>query len=129
VARDVAADFGAHPRMVDGSGLSRANVTTTHDVVDLLAGMDGTDVADEFATSLAVAGVSGTLRKRMRGSAARGRCRAKTGTLIGVSALAGYCDARGGARVAFAILMTGVTVAGAHPLQDRMAAALARYRP
>jgi serine-type D-Ala-D-Ala carboxypeptidase/endopeptidase (penicillin-binding protein 4) len=129
VAREVAAEFGAHPQMVDGSGLSRANRTTTHDVVDLLEGMDGSDVADEFTTSLAVAGRSGTLSKRMRHSAARDRCRAKTGTLISVSALAGYCEARGGARVAFAILMTGVTVTGAHPLQDRMAAALARYRP
>jgi serine-type D-Ala-D-Ala carboxypeptidase/endopeptidase (penicillin-binding protein 4) len=128
VAREVAAEFGAHPRMVDGSGLSRANTTSPHDVVDLLAGMDGSELADEFRTSLAVAGRSGTLSDRMRRTAARGRCRAKTGTLIGVSALAGYCDGRAGSRVAFAFLMTGVTVTGAHPLQDRMAAALARYR-
>jgi serine-type D-Ala-D-Ala carboxypeptidase/endopeptidase (penicillin-binding protein 4) len=128
VTREVAAEFDAFPRMVDGSGLSRANTTTPHDVVDLLAGMDGTDLADEFTTSLAVAGRSGTLSDRMRHSSARGRCRAKTGTLIGVSALAGYCDGQAGSRVAFAFLMTGVTASGAHALQDRMAAALARYR-
>jgi D-alanyl-D-alanine carboxypeptidase/D-alanyl-D-alanine-endopeptidase (penicillin-binding protein 4) len=128
VARAVAAEFGARPRMVDGSGLSRANATTPHDVVDLLAGMDGSELADEFHASLAVAGRTGTLDERMRGSAARGRCRAKTGTLIGVSALAGYCDGQDGSRTAFAFLMTGVTVHGAHTLQDRMAASLARYR-
>jgi serine-type D-Ala-D-Ala carboxypeptidase/endopeptidase (penicillin-binding protein 4) len=128
VARQVAAEFGAHPRMVDGSGLSRANATTTHDVVDLLVGMDGSEVSEEFLTSLSVAGRSGTLDERMRRTPARDRCRAKTGTLIGVSALAGYCDGRAGARTAFAFLMTGVTVTGAHPLQDRMAAALATYR-
>jgi serine-type D-Ala-D-Ala carboxypeptidase/endopeptidase (penicillin-binding protein 4) len=128
VARGVAAEFGAHPQMVDGSGLSRSNATTPHDVVDLLVGMDASEVADEFRTSLAVAGRSGTLGDRMRRTAARSRCRAKTGTLIGVSALAGYCDGRAGSRVAFAFLMTGVTVTGAHPLQDRMAAVLARYR-
>ena len=129
VIRAFATGFGAKPRVVDGSGLSRRNVTTPRDVVELLAGIDDSEVAEEFDRSLAVAGMSGTLSKRMRRSAARGRCRAKTGTLNGVSALAGYCDGRAGARLAFAFLMNGVTVLGAHPLQDRMTAALARYRP
>jgi serine-type D-Ala-D-Ala carboxypeptidase/endopeptidase (penicillin-binding protein 4) len=129
VIRTFASDYGAKPRVVDGSGLSRRNATTPRDVVELLEGVDDSDVAEEFERSLAVAGRSGTLSKRMRRTAARGRCRAKTGTLNGVSALAGYCDARAGARLAFAFLMNGVTVLGAHPLQDRMTAALARYRP
>ena len=77
----------------------------------------------------AVAGKAGTLSDRMRRSPAKGRCRAKTGTLNGVSNLAGYCSARSGARLAFAFLMSGVSVWTAHPLQDRMAAALVRYRP
>jgi D-alanyl-D-alanine carboxypeptidase/D-alanyl-D-alanine-endopeptidase (penicillin-binding protein 4) len=127
-ARAAAAPFGAQPRIVDGSGLSRGNRTTPRDVVELLAGMDASEAAEPLRTSLAVAGRSGTLWNRMRRTAARDRCRAKTGTLNGVSALAGYCDGRRGARTAFAFLMNGVTVAGAHPLQDRMAAALARYR-
>jgi D-alanyl-D-alanine carboxypeptidase/D-alanyl-D-alanine-endopeptidase (penicillin-binding protein 4) len=125
VARDVAAEFDAHPRMVDGSGLSHSNRTTPRDVVELLQGMAESDVGDEFESSLAVAGRSGTLSDRMRHTAARDRCHAKTGTLIGVSALAGYCD--GPSPTAFAFLMGGVTVAGAHALQDRMASALARY--
>ncbi|MGH2946805.1 MAG: D-alanyl-D-alanine carboxypeptidase, partial [Solirubrobacteraceae bacterium] len=129
VAREVAAGFDAHPQMVDGSGLSRRNHTTPRDVVELLAGMDASDVGDELRDSLAVAGRTGTLSKRMRRNAARGRCNAKTGTLNGVSTLAGFCEARSGARTAFAFLMNGVTVWGAHPLQDRMAGALARYRP
>jgi D-alanyl-D-alanine carboxypeptidase/D-alanyl-D-alanine-endopeptidase (penicillin-binding protein 4) len=129
VARAVATEHGASPQMVDGSGLSRANRTTPRDVVELLAGIADTDVGDELDESLADAGRSGTLSERMRRTAARGRCRGKTGTLIGVSALAGYCDGRNGSRVAFAFLMSGVTVSGAHALQDRMAAALARYRP
>jgi serine-type D-Ala-D-Ala carboxypeptidase/endopeptidase (penicillin-binding protein 4) len=78
--------------------------------------------------SLAVAGQSGTLSDRMRGTAAQGRCRAKTGTISGVSNLAGYCTSRSGARTAFAFLMSG-SVWSAHPLQNKMAAALARYRP
>jgi D-alanyl-D-alanine carboxypeptidase/D-alanyl-D-alanine-endopeptidase (penicillin-binding protein 4) len=128
VATDVAAEFDAHPRMVDGSGLSRGNRTTPRDVVELLAGIEETEVGDEFAASLAVAGRTGTLEERMRRTAARGRCRAKTGTLIGISALAGYCEGRSGSRTAFAFLMQGVSVTGAHALQDRMTATLARYR-
>jgi D-alanyl-D-alanine carboxypeptidase/D-alanyl-D-alanine-endopeptidase (penicillin-binding protein 4) len=129
IARRNAATYGAHPTMVDGSGLSRQNRTTPHDVVRLLAGLDGTDFADPMRISLAVAGKSGTLSDRMRKSPARGRCRAKTGTLNGVSNLAGYCMSRTGARTAFAFLMSGVSIYSAHPLQDRMANVLARYNP
>ena len=128
VARREAATFGARPTMVDGSGLSRRNRTTPHDVVELLVGMDAGELADPMRISLSVAGRSGTLAKRMRGTAAQGRCRAKTGTLNGVSNLAGYCTSRSGARTAFAFLMSG-SVWSVHPRQDRMAAALARYRP
>ena len=65
----------------------------------------------------------------MRGTAARDRCHAKTGTLRDVSALAGYCQTTAGSRVAFAILMNGVNPYGARRLQDRMVSALARYSP
>ena len=128
VARREAARFGARPAMVDGSGLSRGNRTTPRDVVELLAGIDGTALGRPLRVSLAVAGRSGTLADRMRGTAAQSRCRAKTGTLNGISNLAGYCTSGSGARTAFAILMSG-SVWSAHPLQNRMAAVLARYRP
>ena len=129
VARVHAAEYGAEPTMVDGSGLSRRNFTTPRDVVELLAGMDQGELAEPMLISLAVAGQSGTLVDRMRGTAAQGRCRAKTGTLDGVSNLAGICQSRSGARTAFAILMSNISVWRAHPLQNKMAAALARYRP
>jgi serine-type D-Ala-D-Ala carboxypeptidase/endopeptidase (penicillin-binding protein 4) len=129
VARKQAAEFGARPQIVDGSGLSRLNRTTPRDVVRLLQGLDDSEIADPMRISLAVAGKSGTLSDRMRHSVAKGRCRAKTGTLIGVSNLAGYCDSRAGGRVAFAFLMSGVGLTTAHRLQDRMASVLARYNP
>jgi serine-type D-Ala-D-Ala carboxypeptidase/endopeptidase (penicillin-binding protein 4) len=129
VARSHAAEYGAEPTMVDGSGLSRQNLTTPRDVVELLVGMDQGELAEPMLISLAIAGRSGTLVDRMRGTAAQGRCRAKTGTLNGVSNLAGYCRSRSGARTAFAILMSNISVWRAHPLQNKMAAALARYRP
>ena len=129
VAAETAAVFGAYPTMVDGSGLSRLNRTSPRDVVKLLAGLDESPAATPMRASLAVAGRSGTLSERMRRSSACGRCRAKTGTLIGVSNLAGYCTSRTGARVAFAFLMSGISVWSAHALQDRMATTLARYAP
>ena len=120
------AELGVSARVVDGSGLSRANRTTAADVVTLLGAMHASPDGPAFERSLPVAGRSGTLRRRMRGTIAEGRCRAKTGTLTGVSALAGYCDAPSG-RLAFAFLMNGVDVAAARNRQDRMTATLAAY--
>jgi serine-type D-Ala-D-Ala carboxypeptidase/endopeptidase (penicillin-binding protein 4) len=129
VAMREAGRLGARPTMVDGSGLSRQNLTTPRDVVRLLDGLDESEIAQPMRVSLSVAGKSGTLFDRMRHTAAKGRCRAKTGTISGVSNLAGYCTSRAGSRLAFAFLMSGVSTWTGHRLQDRMATALARYRP
>ena len=118
--------LGMSPRIVDGSGLSRSDRTSPSDVVTLLAELQD-DAA--FTGSLGVAGRSGTIADRMRGTAAQDRCRAKTGTLHDVSALAGYCVTRYGGEVAFAFLMNYVNPWSARALQDRMAIALANYRP
>jgi D-alanyl-D-alanine carboxypeptidase/D-alanyl-D-alanine-endopeptidase (penicillin-binding protein 4) len=124
VVLDELSELDIAPQVIDGSGLSRYNRTSPRDVVTLLEEMDG---EASFAGSLAVAGRTGTLEDRMRGTNAQDRCRAKTGTLRDVSALAGYCTTRGGAHVAFAYLMNYVSPYGARILQDRMTAALARY--
>jgi D-alanyl-D-alanine carboxypeptidase/D-alanyl-D-alanine-endopeptidase (penicillin-binding protein 4) len=127
VVREQVAALGLKPQIVDGSGLSRADRTSPHQVVHLLASMHGEEVAGPFEGSLAVAGRTGTIRKRMRGTPAQDRCKAKTGTLIGVSALAGLCDAAGGHTIAFAVLTTRTSLSRAHSVQDRIAAAIARY--
>lgn len=120
------AGSGAH--LVNGSGLSRTNTSSPSRVGKLLVHMErDDDLAKAFRGSLAVAGRSGTLSDRMRGSAAEGRCKAKTGTIDGVSALSGYCKSKSG-RVAFSILMNGVNVDTARRAQDAMAAAIARYK-
>jgi D-alanyl-D-alanine carboxypeptidase/D-alanyl-D-alanine-endopeptidase (penicillin-binding protein 4) len=115
VVRSEMAKFGAHPKVVDGSGLSRRDITSP------------VQVNPDFLRSLAVAGRTGTLQHRMAGTAAAGRCDAKTGTLLDASTLAGYCTARDGHTLAFAFMMNQVDPASVHPLQDAMAAALARY--
>ena len=127
VVRSTVAELGLRTVAVDGSGLSRANRTSPRAVVALLTAMTESDVFEPFAASLPIAGRSGTLATRMRGTAARDACRAKTGTLSNVSALAGYCETRDGGRVAFAFLMNRVWPTGARAVQDRMASILARY--
>jgi len=91
----------------DGSGLSRSDVVTPAGLVDLLVAMDRHPHAAAFRASLAIAGVDGTLRKRMKGTRAEGRVLAKTGSLALVNALAGYVTTVGGDRLAFAAVANG----------------------
>ncbi len=118
------AKLGIHPGLEDGSGLSRRDSSSPIQIVRLLAQMAGNA---DFVRSLAVAGRTGTLAGRMVGTPADGRCHAKTGTLHDVSALAGLCLARNGHQLAFAILQNAIDPTAAHPLQDAMTAAVARY--
>jgi serine-type D-Ala-D-Ala carboxypeptidase/endopeptidase (penicillin-binding protein 4) len=126
VVRAQLATLGVHPRLVDGSGLSRANQTTAQQVVRLLQRMDAQDAAATWRASLPIAGQTGTLRSRMRGTAAAGRCTAKTGTLIGVSALSGYCTTTGGRALAFSFIENRVCTSCAKAVEDRMVSAIAR---
>ncbi len=122
------ARHGVRPRrIVDGSGLSYVDRTSPRQVGRFLTALRFTPARTAFDQSLAVAGRNGTLAGRMNGTAAAGRCRAKTGTLPAVSSLSGYCTSRRGHAIAFSILMNGVNVSAARGRQDRMAIALARY--
>ncbi|MFL5907418.1 MAG: D-alanyl-D-alanine carboxypeptidase/D-alanyl-D-alanine-endopeptidase [Solirubrobacterales bacterium] len=143
VVKGFAAGEGASFRGENGSGLTRSNKASPASVVHLLASMievnEGKSqetqsaqrrLRDSFVDSLAVAGRSGTLARRMRGTAAQDSCHAKTGTLNGVSALSGYCfhgadDADHA--VIFSLLMNRTDVNRAHLIQDRMAALIARF--
>jgi D-alanyl-D-alanine carboxypeptidase/D-alanyl-D-alanine-endopeptidase (penicillin-binding protein 4) len=129
VVRSTLAGLGLGTRLIDGSGLSRADRTSPRQVVGLLQTLAARPEGPAFEASLPTAGRTGTLSERMEGTAAQDRCHAKTGTLTGVSGLAGYCDTSRGALVAFAFLMNGVSTWGARRLQDRMTVTLARYSP
>jgi D-alanyl-D-alanine carboxypeptidase/D-alanyl-D-alanine-endopeptidase (penicillin-binding protein 4) len=126
VVLDTLDDFGLRPRIVDGSGLSRANRSTPRQVVSLLQRMARPDVATSFRASLAVAGLTGTVKARMRATAAAGRCQVKTGTLRRVSALAGYCLTASGRNVVFALMSNRANTFTAKARENRMAAAIAR---
>ncbi len=124
VRAQIASEFGIRPRFNDGSGLSRYDLTSPAQVVTLLRDMAG---IPQFTRSLAVAGETGTLEHEMRGTYAQARCRGKTGTLSDVSNVVGYCRARDGHTLAYAVMMNGIYPDYAHPIQNQMIVAMARY--
>lgn len=125
--RAFAARAGARVQMVDGSGLDHGDRASARDVVRLLLSERATVEFPALYASLPIAGVDGTIDDRMRRGPARRNCRAKTGSLIGVSALSGFCTTRSGRSLAFSFLMNGISVGYARRLQDRMAQAIAGW--
>ena len=77
-------------RIVDGSGLSRQNLVTPQALVTLLTQMWRSPESATFRRSLPIAGETGTLRNRFKGTILEDNLIAKTGTLTGVSTLSGY---------------------------------------
>ncbi len=111
-------------RIVDGSGLSLLDRFTAQALVAILeASWLDPDIRPTLVAALPVAGVSGTLERRMRTGPARGNVIAKTGTTDEASALAGFV--RG--RYVFAVLQNGhpVSATWARTAQDRFATLLA----
>jgi D-alanyl-D-alanine carboxypeptidase/D-alanyl-D-alanine-endopeptidase (penicillin-binding protein 4) len=128
VVTQYARSEGSYVHAVDGSGLTRTGKASTAEVARFLQAVRAEPYGQDFVDSLAVAGREGTVADRMEGTAAAGRCRVKTGTLTGVSALSGYCFNASGRTMIFSILMNGVSdLSLAHLEQDRIAAAVASY--
>jgi D-alanyl-D-alanine carboxypeptidase/D-alanyl-D-alanine-endopeptidase (penicillin-binding protein 4) len=87
----------------DGSGLSRDNLATPRSVVGLLLYAAAQTWGADFAATLPVAGEDGTLENRMKGTAAAGRVRAKTGTVNNAVATSGYATSLGGRDLVFSL--------------------------
>ncbi|OGU69279.1 MAG: D-alanyl-D-alanine carboxypeptidase/D-alanyl-D-alanine-endopeptidase [Ignavibacteria bacterium RBG_16_36_9] len=83
--------YSTGTKIVDGSGISRFDQVTAGALVGLLEKVYfNIKQFDDFFNSLSIAGVDGTLRKRMIGTHAENNFRGKTGSLNGISSLAGY---------------------------------------
>lgn len=95
--------------VADGSGVSRYNLATAEVLLKVLKNMYHSPHGASFNRSLPLAGRSGNLDRRFRGTPAEGNLRAKTGTLRGVGALAGYVRTGDGELVAFVILIQHYT--------------------
>ena len=97
--------------IADGSGLSRYNYLSSEALVRILRQMR-TDPkhASAFSESLPIAGRDGPLSRRLAGTPAEGRVRAKTGTIDNARAITGYVHTVGGERLIFSILANNFTV-------------------
>lgn len=114
--------------IADGSGLSLYNyVSAELEVAFLRYAYRNNNIYTPLLTSMPIAGVDGTLENRMRTGFARGNVKAKTGTVTGVSALAGYLTAANGHRLCFSIINQGQRKATTvRPYQDRICEALCK---
>ncbi len=114
----------------EGSGLSRNNLTTAAASVRLLEFMAAHHARDAFAAALPIAGVDGTLKKQMKGTAAEGNVHAKTGSLRWANALSGYVTSAAGEHLVFSLMLNRNTPpagrGGTEELAE-IAVMLARY--
>ena len=89
----------------DGSGLSRDDMITAEASVQLLTFMSRHTHAGVFRDALPIAGVDGTLRNRLKNTAAENNLRAKTGSLSSAASLGGYVTTATGERLVFSIMV------------------------
>jgi D-alanyl-D-alanine carboxypeptidase/D-alanyl-D-alanine-endopeptidase (penicillin-binding protein 4) len=115
----------------DGSGLTRYDFVTPGTLVAILAHVYGDPrLRGPFEATLPIAGRDGTLSNRMKGTAAEGNVRAKTGSMTGVRGTSGYVTSADGEPLVFSILVNnydspGSTITAA---EDAIIVRLAQFR-
>ena len=102
----------------NGSGLSRTARSTARTLGELLKQAWERPFMPEFMSSMAVAGIDGTARKRLNDSPARGTAHIKTGTLNGVRAMGGYVIDQKGARHAVVMMVNHDNAGASREAQD-----------
>ena len=103
-------------QLEDGSGLATRNFFSAQFMTDFLLSQADNQ---RWVESIPLAGHSGSLRRALRGTAASGRLRAKSGSIGAVRCYAGYIDRADGTRLAFAVMVNNYTVSGSS-LRRRM---------
>jgi len=93
----------------DGSGLSRSDRRSARELQELLRAALGQPWGNHLLESLPLAGRTGTLTRRLRGTAAEANVRAKTGWIDEGRALSGYLTTAGGRRAVFSLVVNGTT--------------------
>lgn len=117
-----------HISLIDGSGLSRYNQITPQQMMQILEFAYHNDPTNyQFISSLPIAGVDGTLKRRLQNVA--WKIRAKTGTMSGVISLAGYAVTADKEPVAFVIMINGRNGVGwkYKELEDTIVTMLTKY--
>ncbi len=133
VVKRVLAGFGVDSTkflMVDGSGVSHYNLLTPDLFIKLLTAMyHQKNLFDLYYASLPIAGVDGTLSDRMRGTSAEKNVHAKTGSISGVSTIAGYVHTADNEPLTFSIMMQNFIGSDSpyHAVQDSLATLMANF--
>jgi D-alanyl-D-alanine carboxypeptidase/D-alanyl-D-alanine-endopeptidase (penicillin-binding protein 4) len=111
----------------DGSGLSRYDYLAPEALVHVLDVMRRSPNFQLFYDALPIAGVDGTIKTRMRGTAAENNVHAKTGSVANARSLSGYVRTAGGRTLIFSLLANNWTVPAGDVtrMQDSIAARLA----
>lgn len=110
----------------DGSGISTYNRITPRAAVAFLNWTSKQPWGLTYQSTLAVAGTDGTLERRFRGTVLEGKMSAKTGSLTGTAALAGWMTAKSGKRLTFSIFVNDIPQGQiAAPLIDATLVAIA----
>jgi serine-type D-Ala-D-Ala carboxypeptidase/endopeptidase (penicillin-binding protein 4) len=117
-------------RISDGSGLSRHNLVAPAALTQLLVGMATMPEGKLFRDSLPVAGVSGTLKNRLKGTLAQGTVQAKTGSMSGINTLAGYINPPQYSPLVFSIMLNqhDTSTAKMSKIVDEIVLLLARLK-
>jgi D-alanyl-D-alanine carboxypeptidase/D-alanyl-D-alanine-endopeptidase (penicillin-binding protein 4) len=118
-------------RIVDGSGLSRMDLVRAQDVTDLLIASRDEPWFDTWYDALPIAGnperfTGGTLRSRMRDTAAANNLHGKTGSLTGVTALSGYVSNADDRELVFAMISNNY-LTSPRSLEDALGVTLASW--
>lgn len=116
-------------QMHDGCGLSPDDMVSPSTTVDVLTAMYHSKDFKPFYEALPIAGVDGSLRYRMKGTAAENDVHAKTGTIEHVSSLSGYVTDKDGEMFVFSIMVNHFTVPTslAEKAEDGVAERLASF--
>ncbi len=104
----------------NGSGLSRIERISARSLGELLLAAFASPVMPELMASLPLAAVDGTLKKHLSGAEVAGRAHLKTGSLSGVSAIAGYVLDNQGRRVVVVFMVNHVNAGNAQPVQEAL---------
>ncbi len=101
-------ELGVNPQtyyLRDGSGLSRHNLVAPTAFIQVLSAMATKPEGQLYRNSLPVAGISGSLKNRLKGTLAQGIVRAKTGSMSGVVSLSGYINSPQYPPLVFSIIL------------------------
>lgn len=111
----------------DGSGLSRRNLVTTEALVKILENINKQSYGERFIQCLAIAGEDGTLRKRMKNTAAEDILIGKTGTLRNVSGLSGVTTTLDGEKLAYAFIFNGNSVGKYKEVENELGELISQF--